>query len=487
VRGTVRAVKPFGVFVSLDGGGAHRPHHPGPPSALVHHTHVSDGLAFSRDDDAELREKALAFVAPVGEPVYVKILDVRPDPGAGGFRVQASMRLADQVTGEDLDPTGSKAAQIGCGGGGGGGGGSAAAARGAAAIPSSASLPKEGDILRATVKRVEPYGAFVALPGLQRRLALVHLSELSDHMPRFAAEDGPDARREAVAGVVAIGDEVWVKVVEVAEGGGRAAGDDDDGDGGVAAGGAGGGGGGAGQQRPQQLRVSCSMRLVSQSDGADLDADGSVYARRARKKGGGDGGHAKEQQANARQHGGVGAVRAGGVIDWAHERGSVKTYAAVAEGGADEDAAAAAAAAAGGSRYALLGEEEEEATGEVAPAAAAAVAAQTVVVDDPEARALGISSIEEAMAVLRAAEEKKRCESRRRRSRSRSRERGRERSSGDRDRGKKRRSRSLSRSRSRSRSRNRSRERDRKRSSGSGKKRRERSRSRSRERGRRRR
>lgn len=38
--------------------------------------------------------------------------------------------------------------------------------------------PEEGSIHRATVKRIEPYGVFVALPGY-KRYGLVHSSQVS--------------------------------------------------------------------------------------------------------------------------------------------------------------------------------------------------------------------------------------------------------------------------------------------------------------------
>jgi len=467
VPATVRAVKPFGVFVGLDNTPS--------LSALVHHSHVGDAVLLTRDDDdPALREKALAFVCPPGERVFVKVLSVAAageGPGGGGRRrVQASMRVVDQATGEDLDPDGSRAALIdGRGGGGGGGGGPGPSAQ-------SGPMPKEGDVLRGAVQRVEPFGAFVALPGLPgRRLALVHASELSDHMPRFAAGDTPEARREAVAGVVAVGDEVWVKVIEVAEGaaggggggaggGGRLGGGDED-DGGDAAAGVGGQQQQQGQPPRQQLRVSCSMRLASQADGTDLDPDGSQLERRRRRGGpraAAGAGAGAEGGGGARRHGGAGAVVRGGVIDWAHERGSVKQYVAdpAADGGGARGAAAAGAAAA---PHDLLAADDDEATGEVEPAGGGGE------VDDPEARALGISTVEEALAVLRAAERAKKEGAR-----------GRERGA---DRGERRR---RTRSPSRSRSRSRSRDRDRGRKSSRSHRRSSHSRSRSRE-GRRRR
>jgi len=49
---------------------------------------------------------------------------------------------------------------------------------------------------------VEPFGAFVQMEGY-RRQGLVHISQMCD----FRVEDIDD--------VVAVGDKVWVKVIEV--------------------------------------------------------------------------------------------------------------------------------------------------------------------------------------------------------------------------------------------------------------------------------
>jgi hypothetical protein len=52
---------------------------------------------------------------------YVKVLEVREDNGQQ--KVGLSMKLANQESGEDLDPTGSMALAGAIGGGGGAGGG----------------------------------------------------------------------------------------------------------------------------------------------------------------------------------------------------------------------------------------------------------------------------------------------------------------------------------------------------------------------------
>lgn len=49
------------------------------------------------------------FLFERGAPVYVKILSAEPD-ATGSFKVNGSMRVVDQGSGADLDPTGQLAA-----------------------------------------------------------------------------------------------------------------------------------------------------------------------------------------------------------------------------------------------------------------------------------------------------------------------------------------------------------------------------------------
>lgn len=57
-----------------------------------------------------------------GTEVWLKVMEVRPDDRTGEMKVSGSMKVVNQETGEDLDPSGSKTMQGGGGGGGGGGG-----------------------------------------------------------------------------------------------------------------------------------------------------------------------------------------------------------------------------------------------------------------------------------------------------------------------------------------------------------------------------
>jgi hypothetical protein len=64
-----------------------------------------------------MKQKALEFAAPPGQDVWVKVTEVSPDMGSGGFRVHGSMRAVEQDSGQDQDPNGALAA-AGRGGGG---------------------------------------------------------------------------------------------------------------------------------------------------------------------------------------------------------------------------------------------------------------------------------------------------------------------------------------------------------------------------------
>ena len=123
-RGSVSAVMPFGVFVTLDQatGGSYR--------VLVPSTHVADHLQLP-DRAAPDAEKAAALAAVVapGDPVFVKVQDVAPPEegvaeGAGRPpKIAASMRAVDQRSGADLDPAGATWRRGGGGGGPSGAGG----------------------------------------------------------------------------------------------------------------------------------------------------------------------------------------------------------------------------------------------------------------------------------------------------------------------------------------------------------------------------
>jgi predicted RNA-binding protein with RPS1 domain len=208
---------------------------------LVHHSQVSADLVFGRDDDDGLKVQALEFFLPRGERVWVKVVDVRTD--GVNAKIACSMRAVDQETGTDLDPDNALAA---------GPGGRAMASQGGLSAP-----PELNSIHRATVQTVRPFGAFVQMEGF-RKYGLVHFSQISDHMA-FQKEDGDAERVAAISEVVAPGEQVWVKVVEVG-------------------------------QDERGPKVGCSIKLASQRDGADLDPHHTKYRPRGEGGGGGGGG-----------------------------------------------------------------------------------------------------------------------------------------------------------------------------------------------------
>eukprot|EP00775_Hariotina_reticulata_P012440 gene12440-12577_t len=210
---------------------------------LVHHSQVSAEVTLTRGDDDDLKVKALEYVAPVGQQVFVKILEVSPDQAGPGFRVHGSMRLVDQAEGADLDPTGQMAAALAKGGGGG---------------RLSDEPPEVGSIHRGEVKRVEAYGVFVALQGY-RKYGLVHASQVANYL-EFSSEDSEADRKKALGEVVEVGQDVWVKVVEVGE-------------------------------DARGPKIGCSMKLVDQADGTDLDPKNMRY--RPRGEAGAGGHHSK--------------------------------------------------------------------------------------------------------------------------------------------------------------------------------------------------
>lgn len=226
------SVRPFGVFVELPG---YR------KQGLVHHSQVSEELRLGRDDEDEAKVKSLEYFAPPGEPAFVKVVEVK---GEGrDLKVGCSMKAVDQETGADLDPNN----QLTLGGGGGGPGGGR----------QSDAPPELHSVHSGVVQSVKPFGVFVQLDGF-RKYALVHTSQISDHL-FFSAGESDAERIAAISEVVAVGELVKVKIVEVTED----------------------------ERGP---KVGGSIKLVSQRDGVDLDPSNVKY--RPRGEGGAPGGPA---------------------------------------------------------------------------------------------------------------------------------------------------------------------------------------------------
>lgn len=68
---------------------------------------VSDEIKFEKSDLEEDRHKALDFLFPQGQKVWVKVTAIEQDQrGGSDVRVNGSMRAVSQSDGGDLDPSG---------------------------------------------------------------------------------------------------------------------------------------------------------------------------------------------------------------------------------------------------------------------------------------------------------------------------------------------------------------------------------------------
>lgn len=286
VKGTVTSVRPFGVFVKPSGKSR---------DGLVHCSQVSDELTFTREDSDDAKVMAMEYFFPKGTEVFVKVLDVRfENEGYAATsnrppKVSLSMKLVDQETGDDLDPDHEESERIVNGGGRNAGRGNN--------NNGSDDPPPYGSVHKATVSSIKPYGVFCKPSGF-RRDVLVPSHQVSEYLT-FTKEDLEEDRVAGISGVVAPGDSVFMKIVEIREGPGGPS---------------------------DKVRVTGSMKLCDQTGGDDLDPDNSKYRPQGNPGGGGD--FNKNTQPGD-------AVKLGGVIDWGHHLGDVKQMA-------------------GGSQYALV-------------------------------------------------------------------------------------------------------------------------------------
>ena len=318
-------MRPFGVFVSLPG--VHR-------HGLVPANCVSEDMRFAREDTDEDKVKALEWLCARGAEVWVKVTAVTQDEQRGGMRLACAMNVVDQDTGADLDPGNTRS--------------------GVAQHQQGQQLeqpPALNSIHKATVQDIKPYGLFVSLPG-HRRSGLVHSSQVSEHL-RFTRDDDDDEKVASLSGIVSVGEAVWVKVVELEpDAGGR-------------------------------IKVGCSMKLVSQSNGADLDASGTHYRPRgATRDGAGDEFGRPGQAAGVRS----------GVVDWGHHLADVTTGKQV-----------------GGQSYELLPDEDEAPPPAEPPSRVVTKVAMLHAVGggfagemlaEPAPAEVHIGSVEEAQAIL---------------------------------------------------------------------------------------
>eukprot|EP00793_Prasinoderma_coloniale_P006378 PRCOL_00001208-RA len=241
-RGTVRSVRPFGVFVRMPGYSK---------DGLVHCSQVSERLDGDPDVEGgpggpkgatpeaaaalrvadERKVNKLRLIIAEGEECWVKV--VRVD----GERIALSMKAVSQEDGTDLDPSNALA---GAGGGGVG----------------SDEPPPLWSIHQATVTSVRPFGLFVSMSGY-RKHGLVFISQVSSYLglDRGATDE---EKIEALQEVAKTGESVYVKVI------------------------------GVGTDEQGRLKIACSMRVVSQSDGTDKDPNNLVASGDPKTGGGGD-------------------------------------------------------------------------------------------------------------------------------------------------------------------------------------------------------
>jgi len=284
VRGKTRSVRGFGVFVRIDGWSR---------DGLVHRDNVGGEATFGRDDDEESIQHALEYFFPVGSAVWAKVVRMREDERRRGeWLVSLDASVVDQETGIDLDPIGAKMdakkfvdrrgdRRDGLRFSGDGRDGD----RERDGPP--VSHPELHKVYKARVARIKAVGVFVDIKGF-RRGGLVHRTQISQYLD--VPRDTEDEEKEAIiSGIVAEGDEVYVKVVDVEKVDGA------------------------------PPRVSLSMKSVDQGNGEDLDPNNLSYDPPFR--GGGRG-----EQSYRPVGADAGEKVNAGAIKWGHHAGDVKQY-----------------------------------------------------------------------------------------------------------------------------------------------------------------
>ncbi|OEH75090.1 s1 RNA binding domain-containing protein [Cyclospora cayetanensis] len=180
IKGVVKNIRPFGAFIQTSDYAR---------ECLLHISNINKHRVENVEDHLKM-----------GQEVWVKVIREEPDG-----RVAVSMKEVNQDDGSEIANAFSSFNQHrGTGGG--------------------VRIPELHSIHHGTVKKIQPFGAFVALDGFDRD-GLLHISAISKNMI------------DKVEDVLSVGDKVWVKVTKVDEGG----------------------------------RYSLDMRDISQSDGTDKD------------------------------------------------------------------------------------------------------------------------------------------------------------------------------------------------------------------------
>lgn len=94
-QASVQSVRPFGVFVALPGWRRH---------GLIHHSQVAEDVSFSREDEDDVRIKALEFFLPRGSQVHSTPSPVACVPPLGSEWVPSSWALPQDLRPESPPP-----------------------------------------------------------------------------------------------------------------------------------------------------------------------------------------------------------------------------------------------------------------------------------------------------------------------------------------------------------------------------------------------
>jgi predicted RNA-binding protein with RPS1 domain len=235
----------------------------------------------------------LEYFFPVGSAVWAKVVRMREDERRRGeWLVSLDASVVDQETGIDLDPIGAKMdakkfvdrrGDRRDGPRFSGDGRDGDRERDGPPV----SHPELHKVYKARVARIKAVGVFVDIKGF-RRGGLVHRTQISQYLD--VPRDTEDEEKEAIiSGIVAEGDEVYVKVVDVEKVDGA------------------------------PPRVSLSMKSVDQGNGEDLDPNNLSYDPPFR--GGGRG-----EQSYRPVGADAGETVKAGAIKWGHHVGDVKQY-----------------------------------------------------------------------------------------------------------------------------------------------------------------
>ncbi|KAL8428554.1 hypothetical protein Efla_003325 [Eimeria flavescens] len=161
LRGTVKNIRTFGAFILT---------HAYARECLLHISNIS-----------RERVQQVEDVLSIGQEVWVKVVKEEPDG-----RVAVSMKEVNQEDGTEITSL-------------------STSHNGARGIGGGVKIPELNTVHHGTVKRIQPFGAFIALDGFDRD-GLLHISAISKD------------KIDKVEDVLSVGDKVWVKVCKVDDG-----------------------------------------------------------------------------------------------------------------------------------------------------------------------------------------------------------------------------------------------------------------------------